>query len=47
VAELTNLLGPEKALFVDLRNNSFGESIRLEQERIAFSYLCYRLKDTI
>ncbi|MFA6092172.1 MAG: Wadjet anti-phage system protein JetD domain-containing protein [Elusimicrobiota bacterium] len=37
--QLTRLTPGEKALFESLRNNRWGESIRLEQERIAFGYV--------
>lgn len=39
LAELPNLDGEERQLYEALRNNSLGENVRLEQERIAFSRL--------
>ncbi len=43
-AELPNLREPERQLYFDLKNNVLGDNIRLEQERIAFVYLCQRLQ---
>ena len=37
--ELSFLTDKEKALFDNLKNNSFGENLRLEQELIRFDYL--------
>ena len=43
-AELTHLLEPERQLYLDLKNILLGNNVRLEQERIAFGYLCQRLQ---
>jgi hypothetical protein len=40
---LERLEAPEQALFQALRDNRFGERLRLEQERIGFSYVKERL----
>jgi hypothetical protein len=46
IADLPNLNPEETRLYVELRDNSLGENIRLEQERISFQYLCKRLPTT-
>ena len=38
--ELGRLTEPERALFEALRNDRFGEGVRLEQERIGFDWVC-------
>jgi len=42
-ADLSRLTAAEAALFADLRDNRFGEGVRLEQERIAFGRLAVAL----
>lgn len=42
--ELSCLSDKEKTLFDKLKNNSFGENLRLEQELIRFDYLLEWLK---
>jgi hypothetical protein len=44
LGELSHLNEDEAALYDDLRFNRLGESVRLEQERISFSWLQERLK---
>jgi hypothetical protein len=45
--DLPHLLGPERQLYLDLKNNVLGDNVRLEQERIAFDYLCQRLQTVL
>lgn len=41
--ELSNLTCDEWQLYSNLRDNVFGDRIRLEQEKISFTYLCNKL----
>jgi hypothetical protein len=41
--DLTRLHGDERDLYNNLRDNRLGEQVRLEQERIGFSWICSRL----
>jgi hypothetical protein len=43
-AELKYLQPAERSLYQQLKNNSWGNNIRLEQERISFNYVCTCLK---
>lgn len=42
--ELTHLTPDEQALFHDLRDNSLGENVRLEQERVAYAYVLEQVR---
>ncbi|MBK6905841.1 MAG: hypothetical protein IPH08_01480 [Rhodocyclaceae bacterium] len=46
-SELTRLTPDEQALYDDLRSNRIREGLRLEQERIRFSWLTGRLHDLL
>jgi len=39
LGELNNLTNEETRVFENLKNNLYGESLRIEQERIGFSYI--------
>ena len=43
IAELPNLTDEENRLYRKLKDNVTGKNIRLEQERIAFDYVCSKL----
>jgi len=43
-AELPHLDDPERQLYSELKNNVLGDSVRLEQERIAYGWLRERLE---
>lgn len=44
MGNLSRLSADESALFDQLRQNHWGEQVRLEQERIGFDYLCDALR---
>jgi hypothetical protein len=41
--ELQYLTEPERSLYQALCDNTFGENVRLEQERINFNYACEKI----
>jgi hypothetical protein len=45
--ELSNLTCDEWQVYSDLRDNIHGDRVRLEQEKISFSYLCLTLQGTL
>lgn len=45
LTDLPNLTLEERALYEALRDNALGDNIRLEQERIAFCYVCRKLME--
>jgi len=45
VIDLARLSASEQSLLNDLQNNTFGERVRLEQERIPYAWLCQALND--
>lgn len=46
-AKLTALTSQELALYQALQNNTFGQALRLEQERIGFAWLLNRIAEII
>lgn len=46
-ADLPHLRDHELRLYLHLKNNVLGDNVRLEQERIAFGYLCQRLQTVL